>query len=294
MIHLGVLSYGNPHVAVRSSNIGDSVQSLAALNVYRHFVNARNGTNLDMETFLAHVINNKISGVNFIFLDRDNLSAEANKHADKTIITIMNGWFMHYINAQRAYDWPPPENVVPIMTSFHAAAPHALTTQKGIEWLKKHEPIGCRDKFTERLMHKHGVKAYFSGCLTTTIDFYRHQVVENAVTYAVDVQGVPQSVPLCHEDSRMRQRSPGENMINALALLKKYTTAKEVITSRLHCYLPCVAMGVPAQIMHPQGKSQNTWSCPNRFEGLLFNKEVGNISVPALVTTINSLTTREK
>ena len=39
--------------------------------------------------------------------------------------------------------------------------------------LKKYEPIGCRDlKTTDKLKNK-GIDAYFSGCLTTTIDFFK-------------------------------------------------------------------------------------------------------------------------
>jgi hypothetical protein len=38
---------------------------------------------------------------------------------------------------------------------------------------KKYEPIGCRDEKTVVKLKALGVKAYFSGCLTTTISFYK-------------------------------------------------------------------------------------------------------------------------
>lgn len=39
-----------------------------------------------------------------------------------------------------------------------------------LDYLKKIEPIGCRDKNTQRCLESFGIKAYFSSCLTTTLD----------------------------------------------------------------------------------------------------------------------------
>lgn len=36
--------------------------------------------------------------------------------------------------------------------------------------LKKYEPIGCRDISTQKFLEKNGINAYFSSCLTTTLD----------------------------------------------------------------------------------------------------------------------------
>src|SRR5690606_35429742 len=58
---------------------------------------------------------------------------------------------------------------------FHmnnTAAPFMLS-EKGIAYLKKHEPIGCRDQFTADTLKAKGIDAYFSGCLTLTLDTYK-------------------------------------------------------------------------------------------------------------------------
>ncbi|MHB9292886.1 hypothetical protein Holit_01999 [Hollandina sp. SP2] len=44
-----------------------------------------------------------------------------------------------------------------------------MLSPAGIKYLKKHEPIGCRDYGTVKLLGKYGINAYFSGCLTLTL-----------------------------------------------------------------------------------------------------------------------------
>lgn len=79
---------------------------------------------------------------------------------------IMNGWFQW-----RAENWPPSEYVQPLLISMHISPLRAdkLLTQKGIEFLRKNGPVGCRDTYTLDLLEKHGVPAYFSSCLTLTM-----------------------------------------------------------------------------------------------------------------------------
>ena len=48
-----------------------------------------------------------------------------------------------------------------------------MLTEKGIAYLKKHAPIGCRDKFTVQILNEKGIDAYFTGCLTLTLDNYK-------------------------------------------------------------------------------------------------------------------------
>ena len=40
---------------------------------------------------------------------------------------------------------------------------------KNLEYLKEHEPIGCRDYYTVGLLKEKGIDAYFSGCMTLTL-----------------------------------------------------------------------------------------------------------------------------
>src|SRR5688572_24636100 len=109
-------------------NVGDNVQSLAA------------------KQYLPKVDE---------FINRETL---ADYKGGKTKL-IMNGWFTHNI-----HNWVPTDDIEPLFVSFHinnTAAPHMLN-EKGIAYLKKHEPIGCRDQFSADTLKAKGIDAYFS------------------------------------------------------------------------------------------------------------------------------------
>ncbi|NER15583.1 polysaccharide pyruvyl transferase family protein [Spongiivirga citrea] len=132
----GLLSYEENR---RFFNVGDNIQSLAA------------------KQFLPQVD---------VFLNREKL---ADFKGERTKL-IMNGWFTHNVD-----NWVPSEDIDPVFVSFHmnnTAAPFMLS-EKGINYLKKHQPIGCRDQFTANTLKEKGIDAYFSGCLTLTLDSYK-------------------------------------------------------------------------------------------------------------------------
>ena len=125
--------------SIEKYNVGDYVQSLAA------------------RQFLPQVDQ---------YMNREKLG----EYRGEKIKLIMNGWFTHNI-----HHWVPSDEIDPLFVSFHlnsTAAPFMLT-DKGIAYLKKHEPIGCRDKFTVQILEEKGIKAYFTGCLTLTLDNYK-------------------------------------------------------------------------------------------------------------------------
>ena len=97
----------------------------------------------------------------------------------------MNGWFMHKVETDAGrskftnlpkrklfnnnIDWPPPSNIKPIFISFHINNKDMLD-ECYIPYYKMNEPIGCRDRSTSKYLTDRGVDAYFSGCLTLTLD----------------------------------------------------------------------------------------------------------------------------
>jgi len=129
MVKYGLLTY-------RTENIGDEIQSIAA------------------RQFLPRVD---------VYVERDSLN---NVVSDEKIKLIMNGWFTH-----KPENWPPSPDIEPLFISFHItpSAAHQLTSPQSIKYFKQHEPIGCRDYYTVNLLKKKGVDAYFSGCLTLTL-----------------------------------------------------------------------------------------------------------------------------
>ena len=229
VIYFGVLAYGNTSEKYKSSNIGDYVQSLAALNVYRKFINKNEGIDMGMEDFLHFVIHNSFRDYKFVFLNRDIMSStpplsevtlSKEVLGSEKVITIMNGWFLHPCTDEGdTYDWPPKNDFIdPIFTSFHISKPEVICSEAGLDYLKKHEPIGCRDLDTLNLLQEKGVSCYFSACLTMTMDFLQHQPAENPFHYIVDIFNFPEDklkandVIFHHCDPSYRVNSAAQNL----------------------------------------------------------------------------------
>ena len=73
-INLGVLVYQNQYLPECSSvNVGDYIQSLAALNIYKKIIEEKLNTSFKIDEFTNLVLENNIDGFNFVFIKRDNL-----------------------------------------------------------------------------------------------------------------------------------------------------------------------------------------------------------------------------
>lgn len=214
-------------------NLGDAIQSIAAQQ-YLPMVDA--------------------------WVDRERLDEFRRSDSHKIIL---NGWFLH-----RPEHWPPSETLRPLITSFHLTRerhPHynlkmlepaaTVLSRGGIEYLKQHEPVGARDLDTLGRLEDVGIEAYFSGCLTLTLRRPQARPRTDAV-FAVDLS--PRLV------SRLRRRyaspitelthleleSNGRRSLDAADRhLDLYTSARAVVTSRLHCALPCLALGTPVLLV---------------------------------------------
>lgn len=262
----GLLVY--PHNSQNIFNIGDYIQSIAA----RQFLPEIN-----------------------VFVNREQLTDPI----DRDIKIILNGWFMHNPN-----NWPPNDRINPLFVAFHMnkLAEKEMLSKSGIEYLKKNEPIGCRDYYTVDLLKSKGINAYFSGCLTLTLGLsYHHVNIEKAPIYITDLN--PQShidfafkfkslitLILKHKfikkiQQRMLDCGFKKRLTNVIAiyetyrnviddevfvkaiyreheiedkfssdedkfkyaesLLMDYSKARYVVTSRIHCALPCLGIGTP-------------------------------------------------
>ena len=271
----GLLTYDENK---RFFNVGDNIQSLAA------------------KQFLPKVDS---------LLNREKLA----DYEDEQTKLIMNGWFTH-----NTTNWVPSDKIDPLFVSFHlnnTAAP-AMLNDKGVAYLKKHAPIGCRDKFSVKTLKSKGIDAFFSGCLTLTLDSYKVNDSERDNNiYIVDpLYNYPRNEKvfynfkafirsilngklfqlgkkkkhiknfidkdLINSATHINQEPPSnkytdeEKFEMAEDLLNKYARAKLVITSRIHCALPCLAMGTP--VIFINGFDSFVDSC--RFDGIieLFNR----------------------
>ena len=79
------------------------------------------------------------------------------------------GWHMHPLYDLR-YDFPYHPNVRPLFLSFHLNRLDMLSDEPPRPTSGRTGPIGCRDWTTVFLLLSAGIDAFFTGCLTTTVD----------------------------------------------------------------------------------------------------------------------------
>ncbi|MDE6717328.1 MAG: polysaccharide pyruvyl transferase family protein [Muribaculaceae bacterium] len=272
----GLLTYTDTPTG---TNIGDYIQSLAA------------------RQYLPQVDQ---------LLNRERLD----DYDDDEVKLIMNGWFTHTPS-----HWIPAKNIHPHFVAFHInhSVQSRMLTQEGITYLKTHGPIGCRDLFTTELLQSKGVPAFYSGCLTLTLDL-KYKVADKERgddIYIVDpifnieegetllksprsflsalLRGkfidlfrkkrlinriIPKEIRkkaiYTHHQLPPNDIPDSERFRIAEDLLHRYAKAKLVITSRIHCALPCLALGTPVIFIDSFSDSSNK----SRLKGLtdLFNR----------------------
>ena len=193
------------------------------------------------------------------------------------------------LKKQPSFDWPPSKNIRPLFISFHVnpRAGQYIASPKFRKYYKKFEPIGCRDHQTVELFKKIDIKAYFSGCLTLTLknkfserneniyfvdpfgpvgayefpypgDPYFNQILWNKFPKGVREK----AIYLTH--AYYGKNDPFTRLEKAQKLVDIYSKAKLIITSRLHCALPCLALGTPVIFLY------NNLKKDGRFNGLTY------------------------
>lgn len=178
---------------------------------------------------------------------RFNRDALINGSTDRYLI-IMNGWFSH-----KPHLFPPSDSILPVFWGFHVTnwnnSWEYFLSDRCVNYLKTHEPIGCRDMYTMEKLRAAGIRAFYSKCLTLTFPKRKREPVDGW-NILVDV---PVLLPSFIEDNAIhvsQEISPDISeemkMKQAAKLLHLYeTNAKLIITTRLHCALPAIAMGIP-------------------------------------------------
>lgn len=159
----------------------------------------------------------------------------------------------------RQYDMAFVNNpdIYPIFIGFGLKDSFLLPIE--VEYFKKYQPILCRDEFTKNVLSHYGIEAYISGCLTET--FAKRNMDANAPRdkyYFVDIkESFQKMIPEQIRENAVftSQNLYFEEINNSIMKwaeqktkekMEEYKThAKMVITSKLHCMTPCMAMGIP-------------------------------------------------
>lgn len=215
---------------------------------------------------------------------------------------IMNAWYIHNPN-----QWPPSQKINPLYVAVHlnSSVVDKLLSNEGIEYLRRYEPIGCRDLYTMEKLKGKGVDAYFSACMTLTLGYKYKSNTREDKCYFVDptfkierniqsmfrnifflilnwknVNIIAKKYPwkqnffkkrlgiavffreyrkyftedtlleaeyICQQNDGYKKHfvNDEERLKEAERLVKMYAKAKLVVTSRIHCALPCLGLETP-------------------------------------------------
>ena len=229
---------------------------------------------------------------------------------DSNVKMIMNGW---YLDCPQA--WPPSANIDPLLISMHFTTQteerkSAILTDESKEFLEKHGPVGCRDFHTLDFLKENDIDAYYSSCLTLTLDSGDKKIeMDEKNEYIVINVNNPNEVLsyLKEKTDKMiyviyqdmipsyKKAFPEtmgsgvytltslynykEKFFMAENLLKIYENAYCVVTDRLHCALPCLSFKTPVLLIKDNRMQE-------RFEGIhdllnisTFEEYVNNYSI---------------
>jgi len=173
------------------------------------------------------------------------------------VATIVNGFYLHY-----PFTFQISPYILPYFIGIHFTKDafvyndYSYLDGYNSNYLKKYSPIGCRDYHTLQVLEEKGIPAYFSGCLTLTLTPFQdvtcnHKVILTDVSD--NISNYVKNMKLGKEVQNITHRMAPETIGQKWSVrekrveeyLKLYQGADLVITSRLHCALPSVALGTP-------------------------------------------------
>jgi len=188
------------------------------------------------------------------------------------------------------YFMPASRKIIPVFLGVHFRIPP--TSKKSIEYLRKYAPIGCRDYSTYNMMESLGIPSYLNGCMTATLPkrmiqpssgkVFMVDIPEKLEDYIpVDVRNKIEYISQIEYFSDDEKTKYKKTRIKTLDLYEKYQKeASLVVTSRLHCASPCMAMGIPVIITRNEMSCRFEWInkylnvyCPSDFDKIEWNPE---------------------
>jgi lipopolysaccharide biosynthesis glycosyltransferase len=261
-IPVAVMDYQTPDHVLYSGNLGDYVQSLALVGNLVRLSDVRfsgdDGLG-ELATELQRRVRSDLrlpdveGGIHLVAVDREFSSV---RDVPEGTWLFAFGWHMHPLYDLR-YDFPYHPNLRPLFISFHVNRLDMLTDE-ALAYLREHGPVGCRDWTTVFLLLSAGIDAFFSGCVSTTVDaLFQPRGAAYAGGGAVGVIDLPARAAgpeatnvrlFSHQSDDYRYMSATDGLRAASRVLTAYQRELDrVVTGRLHAYLPLTALGVPVE-----------------------------------------------
>ena len=222
-----------------TDNIGDDIQSYAA------------------SRFLPQID---------YLIDRENILGFIPNNNEKVKV-IMNAWYVH-----NKYLFGISPFIYPLFISMHFKNfPYVDGITLGskyinpstMEMLNRYGPVGARDYQTCELLSDLKIENYFSGCLTLTIEKFKNVKKDN---YICAVNLSPEELDILkHKTNKkiieinqdieygsLSNLTWEERKNNVQKLLKIYQQAELVVTTKLHCALPCLALETNVLVLYDE------------------------------------------
>lgn len=138
-----------------------------------------------------------------------------------------------------------------------------------ISYLKRFQPIGCRDEITMNILRKYGIESYLNGCLTATFSKRKISEKQNKILF-IDVpielyEYIPDKLLENAEflsqqyyiDNNEAEEITKNNIIDRYRYYEE--NAKLIITSRLHVVSPAMAMSIPVIFVKTKLDMRFSW-----------------------------------
>lgn len=204
------------------NNLGDNMQLIAINNLYSHM---------------------GIEEKEIVRIDYYDLSSYDGDY----VILPINYPFYGYRNDLDITMFSP--KIIPVFLGISIMSVDLSEDEKN--YFRRFEPIGCRDEYTMNQLRKAGIMAYLNGCVTATLPRKRTGRFEGGKVIFVDVSSdfkkyVPLEILQRSEFITQMAYDPSsaEELMNEY-YLKYINEASFVVTTRLHCAVPCMAAGIP-------------------------------------------------
>lgn len=238
------------------------------------------------DVFQAIAVSDHLSSVDIV-VDRENYS----RYSDKgSVLLIANGWYMHEYR-----NFPPPDNIKPIYSSVHFSNTEILKSKSNRDHFSKFSPIGARDRKTLWMLRAANIPSYYSGCFTIGIkrrpplDVAEELLIVDGVDHPLSEKQIQRINSSLRLSGRRVSHDPSNRdlpfeeyrkaaMKHANELLRQYCSAKCVVTTKIHCALPCLAMGVPVILVHPNPEEERL-AAVKEFMPIVGMDRIGELSI---------------
>lgn len=142
------------------------------------------------------------------------------------------------------------DKITPVFLGLTLAKDFLLPEE--VAYYKNHEPVGCRDERTYQTLCKCGINAYLGGCITVVLPNRGALYAGNGNVFLIEpAKGLREYLPTDIAQNGIFDRHLFYGVMSdpkqwAIDRYKQYASqAALVVTSLLHCAVPCMAMGIP-------------------------------------------------